>query len=114
MAMEMTRARAHAGRKSQAHAGSHTGVNSKAINRAEREFTGVLAGWKTQSFDGRMIVHLQTVTTSPPHEPEDITDLYVLIDPAQAVQLGQNLFAMAEASVPQPPRRGWLERMFAP
>ena len=77
-------------------------------------FTGALVGWQARQFNGRILAQLQGVTSSPPHGPGDVADLCLLLDPRQAVQLGETLFAIAEASVPARPRRRWLERMLAP
>ena len=78
-----------------------------------QEFTGALVGWHARAFDGRLVLHLQAVQKAPPHEREDVADLYFVLDRSQAVMLGNNLFSLAETTPPAPSPKGWLGKVLA-
>ena len=84
-------------------------------NPEQKVHHGALVGWTAQRIGDRVSLSLQSVTKPPPHEPDDVHAIQVLMDTNQAVQLGNFLFEMVDKA--KPPRRsgsvrGWLARMF--
>ena len=68
---------------------------------------GALVGWRTDDLGDRLVLKLESVTTPPPHGPEDVHLFLYLMSKQQAVQLATELFRVAEATPPKP-RRRWF------
>lgn len=70
---------------------------------------GALVGWRSEDLGTRLVLKLESVTTPPPHGPDDVRTFLYLLDKQQAIQLATDLFRMAEAA---PPRRRprWFRR----
>lgn len=83
---------------------------ARAIDKPSVEFAGVLVGWEARGLGERLVLHLQGVTGTAPHDREDVSDLYLALDRTQAMQLGENLFGVVDATMPERPRRSWLRR----
>jgi|GEM_PF-437058 len=70
-----------------------------------------LVGWNTMELGERLVLHLQTVTTPPPHNKDDVTSHYYVISRNQAVQLGNYLFKVTGQTPPRKHKRGMLDRL---
>lgn len=79
--------------------------------KGELQPYGALVGWKTDELNDRIILRMQTVKRPPPHRREDITQSVIVIDKAQAVQLGNHLFQVSGQSKPAA-RPSWISRWF--
>ncbi|MWV29074.1 hypothetical protein [Aurantiacibacter rhizosphaerae] len=77
-----------------------------------REEYGVLVGWTSSRNDNRVTLRLQSVDKSPPHRPEDVLSVVLVMDENQAVQLGNDLFKITGQTKPERKKRGLLARLF--
>jgi trimethylamine:corrinoid methyltransferase-like protein len=82
------------------------------VTHAKQDYYGALVGWTSQSLGSRLVLHVEGVTTPPPHDEEAVDSFYFVMEKNQAVLLGNYLFRMAGATQPAPPRRKLLHRLF--
>ena len=80
---------------------------------AERhdQMHGAMVGWHLTPNGERMLLSIQTVTTPPPHERDDVDYHRFMLTPNQAVQLGNHLFEMSGQTAPRRHRKRLLDRL---
>lgn len=78
----------------------------------EKSDYGALVGWSSTPFGDRIALHVQSVTTPPPHKLEDVQTKIYLMDRNQAVQLANYLFQLGDTAPPEKKGRGFFARLF--
>lgn len=77
------------------------------MNENESHSLGILLGWRHQSFDGKLVVQLQTRPPSATTQDEAYHTNDILMTPSQALVLAEYLTKIANGRWPVHKRSLW-------
>jgi hypothetical protein len=82
-------------------------VSGQIMNENESHSLGILLGWRHQSFDGKLVVQLQTRPPSATTQDEAYHTNDILMTPSQALVLAEYLTKIANGRWPVHKRSLW-------